>query len=90
VEEAAPGSPVAKGDVIAGKYRVEDVLGQGGMGVVVAARHTELGERVALLREARAAVKIKSEHVARVSDVGRLPSGAPYMVMEFLEGQDLG
>ena len=40
-------------------------------------------------REARAAVRIKSEHVARVSDVGKLESGAPYMVMEFLEGLDL-
>src|SRR5262249_37760078 len=40
-------------------------------------------------REARAAVKIKSEHVARVSDVGQLESGAPYMVMEYLEGKDL-
>ena len=37
-------------------------------------------------REARAAVKIKSEHVARVIDVGTLENGAPYMVMEFLEG----
>ncbi len=41
------------------------------------------------VREARAAVKIKSEHVARVIDVGRLENGAPYMVMEFLEGSDL-
>ena len=41
------------------------------------------------LREARAAVKIKSEHVARVSDVGTLETGAPYMVMEFLEGCNL-
>src|SRR4029078_5527406 len=40
-------------------------------------------------RDAKAAVKIKSEHVARVSDVGTLDSGAPYMVMEFLEGKDL-
>src|SRR5581483_8144261 len=39
--------------------------------------------------EARAAVKIKSEHVARVSDVGELQNGAPYMVMEYLEGSDL-
>src|SRR5690606_36013110 len=31
----------------------------------------------------------KSEHVARVSDVGKLESGAPFMVMEFLEGEDL-
>jgi serine/threonine-protein kinase len=40
-------------------------------------------------REARAAFKIKSEHVARVIDVGTLDIGAPYMVMEFLEGRDL-
>src|SRR5437773_12371226 len=40
-------------------------------------------------REARAAVKVKNEHVARVSDVGRLENGAPYMVMEYLEGVDL-
>jgi serine/threonine-protein kinase len=35
-------------------------------------------------------VRLKSEHVARVLDVGKLESGAPYMVMEFLEGSDLG
>ncbi len=40
-------------------------------------------------REARAAVQIQSEHVARVTDVGSLPTGSPYMVMEFLEGSDL-
>lgn len=40
-------------------------------------------------REARAAVKIRSEHVARVIDVGMLDNGAPYMVMELLRGQDL-
>src|SRR5271170_4714833 len=97
---------VQPGEVLAGKYRVERVLGVGGMGVVVAATHLQLEERVAIkfllpemlrnpevvgrfAREARAAVKIKSEHVARVSDVGTLDSGAPYMVMEFLDGDDL-
>ena len=97
---------VREGDVLAGKFRIERVLGQGGMGVVVAATHLQLDERVALkfllpealgngeavarfAREARAAVKIKSEHVARVSDVGTLDSGSPYMVMEYLQGQDL-
>jgi eukaryotic-like serine/threonine-protein kinase len=40
-------------------------------------------------REARATFKIKSEHVARVLDVGRLEEGHPFMVMEFLEGEDL-
>jgi eukaryotic-like serine/threonine-protein kinase len=103
-EQSLP--PVNPGDILAGKYQVERVLGSGGMGVVVAARHLELDERVAVkfllphavgstqaaarfVREARAAVKIKSEHVARVIDVGRLENGAPYMVMEFLDGRDL-
>ncbi|HEY6556257.1 MAG TPA: protein kinase [Polyangiaceae bacterium] len=40
-------------------------------------------------REARAAVRIRNEHVARVMDVGNLDSGAPFIVMEYLEGQDL-
>jgi serine/threonine-protein kinase len=97
---------VKEGDVLAGKYRVDRVLGVGGMGVVVAAHHLHLDEHVAIKfllpqalanaeavarfdREARAAVKIKSEHVARVIDVGKLENGAPYMVMEYLEGRDL-
>jgi serine/threonine-protein kinase len=36
------------GDIVGGKYRVERVVGAGGMGVVVAAVHLELGQRVAL------------------------------------------
>ncbi len=97
---------IQPGQILAGKYRIERVLGQGGMGVVVAALHVQLDERVAIkfllpealenaetvarfAREARAAVKIKSEHVARVRDVGALENDAPYMVMEYLEGQDL-
>ena len=41
------------------------------------------------VREARAAARIESDHVVRVSDVGALPGGTPYMVMEYLEGEDL-
>jgi serine/threonine protein kinase len=98
--------PFRDGQILADKYQIERVLGEGGMGVVVAARHLHLDERVAVkfmlpqvladreavarfTREARAAVKIKSEHVARVSDVGLLDNGAPYLVMEYLEGSDL-
>jgi serine/threonine-protein kinase len=113
---AAPGAPegiaimkglAAVGDVLAGKYRVEQILGIGGMGMVVAATHLQLEQRVALkfmlpsamespeasarfLREARAAGKLTSEHVCRVTDVGCFDSGAPYIVMEYLEGYDLG
>ncbi len=40
-------------------------------------------------REAKACVQLKSEHVARVIDVGTMEHGAPFMVMEYLEGKDL-
>jgi serine/threonine-protein kinase len=40
-------------------------------------------------REARAALSLSGEHVARVLDVDVLPDGLPYMVMEYLEGRDL-
>jgi serine/threonine-protein kinase len=93
------------GALVAGKYRVDRVLGEGGMGIVVAATHEQLEQRVALkfllpslvaneevgrrfLREARAAVKIQSEHVARVLDVGS-EGGVPFMVMEYLDGEDV-
>jgi eukaryotic-like serine/threonine-protein kinase len=99
-------SPVQEGDLLAGKYRVEKVLGFGGMGVVVSAFRGDLEQRVAVKfltqaaaerpdaaerfrREARAAAKIRSEHVARVLDVGTLDTGLPYMVMEYLEGNDI-
>jgi serine/threonine protein kinase len=44
----APREAPRPGDIIAGKYEVERVLGVGGMGVVVAARHVQLGHRVAV------------------------------------------
>jgi serine/threonine-protein kinase len=49
----------------------------------------ESGVRRFLL-EARAAALLRSEHVVRVFDVASLPQGAPYIVMEYLEGEDLG
>jgi serine/threonine-protein kinase len=99
-------SPAPPGKILAGKYRVESVLGSGAMGTVVAATHVHLGQRVALkfmhpslsadrdavarfLQEARAAARIRSDHVARVSDIGTLDDGTPYLVMDYLEGRDL-
>jgi serine/threonine-protein kinase len=94
--------------IVDGKYRVERLLGEGGMGVVVAATHLGLEQRVAIKflhadamrnkdaverfqREAKVAAKVKSEHVTRVSDVGAVEeAGVPYIVMEYLEGSDLG
>jgi serine/threonine protein kinase len=98
---------VVTGMMLAGKYRVEHVLGEGGMGVVMSATNEALRQRVAIKllrsgalanakalgrfeREARAAASLRSNHVARVLDVGKLEDGRPYMVMEHLEGRDLG
>src|SRR5579859_282114 len=98
---------VAIGDTLLGKYRVERVLGVGGMGAVVAARHLKLDHMVAIKvllpevlddeeivarfeREGRASAQITSDHIARVTDVGVLDGGAPFMVMEYLAGEDLG
>lgn len=42
-----------------------------------------------LRREARAASRLESEHVVRIFDIGELPGGVPYLVMECLSGSDL-
>jgi serine/threonine-protein kinase len=82
------------------------VLGSGGMGLVLAATHLGLRERVALkfmnaesvshpdaaarfVREARAAARLKGEHVCRVLDMGETETGDRYIVIEHLEGRDL-
>ena len=97
---------VQPGDVIDGKYEVDLVVGEGGMGSVVAATHRVLGTTVAIkilkregannpevarrfLREARAASRLRGEHVVQVQDIGTLPTGEPYMVMQMLHGADL-
>jgi serine/threonine-protein kinase len=111
-QRLAPGSSsgdgrslIKVGDLLASKYRVERVLGEGGMGVVVEAYHELLDQRVAvkllwqdiadqeaqkrLLLEARSAAKLQSDHVARVIDVDVGADGLPFIVMELLEGSDL-
>lgn len=95
---------ISTGRVLDGRYRIEEKIGEGGMGVVLAAHHVGLGQRLAIklmradadpvwrrrfLREAQAASRIESEHVARVFDVGVTEEGVPFLVMEYLEGRDL-
>jgi serine/threonine-protein kinase len=94
------------GDVIDGKYQIEKMLGEGGMGAVAKAQHLLRRAPVALkfmspnvmtlpgaverfLNEGVAASQIDSDHVVHIFDVGKLPSGSPYLVMEFMEGKDI-
>jgi len=108
---STPRSPIDAGigigEIFLDKYRVDAILGHGGMGVVAMCTHLALNECVAIkmlrrdvlddteaverfMHEAQAASKLKSEYVARVTDVGRSSANVPYMVMEYLEGHDLG
>ncbi|NUP12409.1 MAG: protein kinase [Polyangiaceae bacterium] len=101
---ASPSTEI--GALIAGKYRLLARLGEGGMGVVFLALHVTLGSKVAVkvlaaqgrtgadekrfLLEAQAAAQLRSAHIARVTDFGTLEDGRQFMVMEHLEGEDLG
>ncbi len=97
-----------KGLVIAGRYRIERRLGQGGMGAVYLVQHVHTEEKAALKvlhkavisdsnalerfrREARTPAKIDSEYVVRVTDADAAAElgGAPFLVMEYLRGQDI-
>lgn len=99
--------PVPLGHVIGNKYRVDSLVGSGGMGVVAAGYHLELEQPIAVKflgvdkevcaesaerfrREARTAARIHGEHAVKVFDSGVVGEGIPYMVMELLEGNDLG
>src|SRR5579872_6409222 len=108
MQSYGPANPYPQpGEVLEGKYRVERLLGEGGMGAVARATHLLRRAPVALkfmspavlalqgaverfVNEGVAASQIDSDHVVKVFDVGRLPTGAPYLVMEFLDGRDLG
>jgi hypothetical protein len=91
--------------MVAGKYRVERVLAEGAMGMVVeatdvgrglgvAVKVLRAGRRTAALearfeREARIANKLAGEHVARVDAYGHTGTGDPFLVTELLTGRDL-
>ncbi|MGH7439387.1 MAG: protein kinase domain-containing protein, partial [Polyangiaceae bacterium] len=61
--------------------------------VAIKVLHTDLASRPDILerfeREAQAAGRIGSEHIVEVYDLGELPGGVRYMVMEYLDGENL-
>jgi eukaryotic-like serine/threonine-protein kinase len=94
------------GQIIEGKYRIVRLIGEGGMGSVYEGENTFIKRRVAIKvlhahsvseetvrrfeREAQAAGCIGSDHILEVLDLGSLPNGDRFMVMEYLDGETLG
>jgi len=97
---------VSTGVVIDQRYRVQRLVGRGGIGLVYLCHHEVLEKPVAMkvlrpeyadqpevierfVNEARAASAIKSKHIVNTLDIGSLPSGAPYFIMEHVDAETL-
>ena len=94
------------GTILSGRYRLEDVIGQGGMATVYRARHTlmerpyavkilhrELAQDEKLVermrREGRSAAALTHPNIVEIYDFGMTDDGAPFLVMELLDGDPL-
>ncbi len=101
---ATRGAPPQIGDIVAGRYQIEGKLGQGGNGVVHAARHLQSGQAVALKvlhedanadavrrfeREARLVGALHHPNTVRLLDFGVTASAEPFLAMELVRGQTL-
>lgn len=96
----------AVGDVIGNKYRLDESIGEGGMGEVWRAFNLQLEASVALKliradldremlterlkQEARATAKLGHPAIVRIFDVGESELGDPFIVMELMHGETLG
>src|SRR4051812_22672232 len=94
------------GQLISGRYRVDEVIGGGGMGAVYRAENLATRGRVAIKvlhpemlgnaeavarfeREAVALGRVVHPNIAAARDVGRLDDGSCFLVLDYLEGEDL-
>ncbi len=102
---ASPAGDPLLGRTIGDRYRIESILGRGGMGAVYRAVDTRLHDRACAVkvlavaydgrdverfqREVRLVAGLSSPYTVRVYDVGDLPDSRPFLVMELLEGRSL-
>ena len=95
--------PLTAGQILHNRYRIVRLLGQGGFGAVYRAWDVTLDRPCAVkesfelspegqrqfLREARILARLSHPHLPRVHDYFTLPGQGQYLVMDFVEGQDL-
>jgi len=104
-DDGATGAQLV-GATLQSRYRLNRLIGKGGMGAVYEAVQVPLGKRVAVKimarelaaneealarfrREAEVTSQLGHPHIVQVFDFGETATGEPYLVMEYLEGEDL-